>query len=158
MKRIAANAHGIESQEQKPILGGQQIFVGTFVAPGDPGNDPIYTSESSPPWEPGFGYITGFPVWFAHGVDGETDMGGMYDLVTGSPTSGAIAFMMPNEWALQAPFLHVFGVVLDNSDPDPANWIITMAAQMINPDDPDATTDEVPVRIYWPLCADLCVT
>lgn len=157
MKRIAANAHGIESQEQKPILGGQQIFVGTFVAPGDPGNDPIYTSESSPPWEPGFGYITGFPVWFAHGVDGETDMGGMYDLVTGSPTSGAIAFMMPNEWALQAPVFHAFVVAL-TAEADPADDILTVACQRIDPNDPDATVSAVPVRIYWPLCADLCVT
>ena len=157
MKRIAANQQGIQNEEQKPVLGGPQIFVGDYVGPGDPGNDPEFTSPSSPPWLNGFTWLTDFPVWFAHGVDGETDMGGMYDLVTGSPVSGTIAFMMPNEWALQAPFLHVFGLVLDNTGSE-EDWVITVAGQMINPNDSEATVSAVPVRIYWPLCADLCVT
>jgi hypothetical protein len=157
MKRIAANQQGIQNEEQKPVLGGPQIFVGDYVGPGDPGNDPEFTSPSSPPWLNGFTWLTDFPVWFAHGVDGETDMGGMYDLVTGSPVSGTIAFMMPNEWAEQAPFLHVFGLVLDSTGSE-EDWVITIAGQMINPNDSEATVSAVPVRVYWPLCADLCVT
>ena len=152
LKRIALNQQGVTNEEQKPVLGGPQIFVGDYIGPGDPGNDPEYTSVSSPPWQNGFYYVIGSPIWFAHGVDGETDMGGMYDLITGSPVSGTIAFMMPNEWALQAPVLHAFPVVLDNTG-TPESWIIATATQMINPDDPDATLTDVPVRIYWPTVA-----
>ena len=44
-----------------------------------------------------------FPLWFAHGLDGETDMGGMYDLLTGGPpgippVSGDVAWVCPTEW------------------------------------------------------------
>lgn len=157
LKRISANQQGVRNEEQKPVLGGPQIFVGDYVGPGDPGNDPEFTSASSPPWQNGFSWVSGAPVWFAHGVDGETDMGGMYDLVTGSPVSGTIAFMMPNEWALQAPVFHAFVVAL-TAEADPADDILTVACQRIDPNDPDATVSAVPVRIYWPLCADLCVT
>jgi hypothetical protein len=157
MKRIAANQQGIQNEEQKPVLGGPQIFVGDYVGPGDPGNDPEFTSESSPPWLNWFTWLTDYPVCFAHGVDGETDMGGMYDLVTGSPVSGTIAFMMPNEWALQAPPSHPFVVLIDGTG-SPENWVYAIAAQIIDPNDPDATVSDVPVRVYWPICADLCVT
>lgn len=157
LARVARNQLGLQNEEQKPVLGGPQIFVGDFIAPGDPSNDPIWTSASSPPWLNGFYYVVGAPVWFAHGVDGETDMGGMYDLVTGSPVSGDIAFMMPNEWALQAAPLHTFPVVL-TAEADPADDIITVACQRIDANDPSATASAVPVRIYWPLCAELCVT
>lgn len=155
--RIAQNQAALGNEERKPVLGGPLIYVGTFVAPNDPGNDPADASVFSPPWLNGFKYLTGAPVWFAHGVDGETDMGGMYDLISGSPVSGTIAFMMPKEWALQAPVLHSFPVVL-TAEADPADDIITVACQRIDPGDPSATASAVPVRIYWPLCADLCVT
>jgi hypothetical protein len=151
-KRIAENQLGVRNQEQKPVLGGPQIFVGTFIDPGNPANDPTYTSQSSPPWDNGFYYIAGSPVWFAHGVDGETDMGGMYDLVTGSPTSGDIAFMMPNEWALQAQPLTLFAVVT-TAEADPADDVIIVACQRIDANDPAATASAVPVRIYWPVYA-----
>lgn len=145
VKRIAANQQGVRNEEQKPVLGGPQIFVGDFIGPGDPGNDPPFTSASSPPWQNGFTYLAGSPVWFAHGVDGETDMGGMYDLITGSPVSGDIAFDMPLEWATEAPPIHVFGVLLD--DPGPVeDRVYGMAAQVI-----DQSNGEV--RIYWPLVA-----
>lgn len=157
LKRVAANQQGVRNEEQKPVLGGPKIFVGDYVGPGDPGNDPAYTSVSSPPWLNGFTYLPGLPLWFAHGVDGETDMGGAYDLVTGSPVTGTIAFMMPNEWAFEAPLLHGFPVVLDNSGSE-EDWLISMAVQMINPNDSAATLTDVPVRVYWPICADLCVT
>jgi hypothetical protein len=157
IRRVAANQQGVKNEEQKPVLGGPQIFVGDYIGPGDPGNDPPFTSSSSPPWLNNFTWVPDAPVWFAHGVDGETDMGGMYDLFTFGPVSGTIAFMMPNEWALQAPALHTFAVVL-TTEADPADDIITVACQRIDPNDPDATVSDVPVRIYWPLCADLCVT
>jgi hypothetical protein len=155
--RIAANQRGVKNEERKPVLGGPLIYVGDFVGPDDPANDPADASPDSPPWLNGFDYVADSPVWFAHGVDGETDMGGMYDLVTGSPVSGTIAFMMPNEWALQAEPLHVFPVVL-TAEADPADDLITVACQRIDPNDPSATAAAVPVRIYWPICAELCVT
>ena len=150
IKRISLNQANMRNEEQKPVLGGPQIFVGDYIGPGDPGNDPEFTSEYSPPWQNGFTYMPGSPVWFAHGVDGETDMGGMYDLVTGSPVSGTVAFDMPLEWAAEAPPLHIFGVLIDNTGSE-EDWVYTIAAQVIN-----QTTGIV--RIYWPLCADLCVT
>lgn len=154
---VAQNQQGLYGENRKPVLGSFQVFVGTYVAPDDPGNDPAGTSPSSPAWQNGFSWVAGYPIWFAHGVDGETDMGGMYDLITGSPVSGTIAFMMPNEWAEQAPALHAFPVVLE-SGASPEDDVITIACQRIDPNDPDATVSAVPVRIYWPVCADLCVT
>ncbi len=149
---VAANQHGLYNENRKPVLASFQVFVGTYVAPDDPGNDPAGTSPSSPAWDNGFSWIPGYPIWFAHGVDGETDMAGMYDLVTGSPVSGTIAFMMPNEWALQAEPLHTFPVVT-TAEADPADDVIVVACQRIDPNDPAATLTEVPVRIYWPLFA-----
>jgi hypothetical protein len=142
LQRIARNQQGVTNEEQKPVLGGPQIFVGDYIGPGDPGNDPLYTSASSPPWLNGFTYVAGAPIWFAHGVDGETDMGGMYDLVTGSPVTGTIAFQMPLEWATEAPPVHLFAVVTTN-EADPADDEIIIACQRIM-----ANGD---VRIYWPV-------
>lgn len=141
---------GVRNEEQKPVLGGAQIFVGDYVGPGDPGNDPPFTSSSSPPWQNGFTYVADNPVWFAHGVDGETDMGGAYDLITGSPVSGTVAFDMPLEWATEAQAYTAFVVLLDDTGSE-EDWVYAIAAQIIDP----ATGL---VRIYWPICADVCVT
>jgi hypothetical protein len=146
VKRIAQNQQGVRNEEQKPVLGGPQIFVGDFIAPGDPGNDPTYTSASSPPYLNGLTYVAGYPIWFAHGVDGETDMGGMYDVVTGGYVSGDLGFRMPLEWANEAPPVHAFPLKLDAG-------LYTMAVQEITI---TVTTGEV--RIWFPICADLCVT
>ena len=143
MGRIAANQQGVRNEEQKPVLGGPQIFVGDYIGPGDPGNDPEYTSPSSPPWQNGFTYLPGSPIWFAHGVDGETDMGGAYYLVTGSPVSGDVAFDMPLEWAAEAQSFTLFGILVDQTG-SPDNWLFDIALQYINP----ATGI---VRIYWPI-------
>lgn len=148
LKRIAQNQSVGRNEEQKPVLGGFQVFVGDFIGPDDPANDPPDTSPSSPPWLNGFYYTN--PIWFAHGVDGETDMGGAYDLVTGGPggippVSGDIAFMMPLEWAEQAPAYHAFVVLLDDTGPI-GDWVYGIAAQIINP-----LTGSV--RIYWPIFA-----
>lgn len=152
LDRVKSNSVAVSNEEQKPVLGGFQVFVGDFVAVNDPANDPPDTNQYSPPWENGFTWVDGYPVWYAHGVDGETDMGGMYDLITGSPVSGTIAFMMQNEWALQAEPFHAFVVLLD--DPGAIeDRVYGLAAQVIDPNDPDATLTEVPVRIYWPLWA-----
>ena len=143
LKRIAEASRVGRNEEQKPVLGGFQVYVGDFVGPDDPGNDPPETSPSSPPWLNGFYYTD--PVWFAHGVDGETDMGGGYDLITGSPVSGDIAFMMPLEWAAEAPAIHIFGVLVEEGAA-PEDDIYAVAAQVIN-----RTTGAV--RVYWPVVA-----
>lgn len=149
MRRIAQNMRGVTNEEQKPVLGGFQVFVGDYVGPDDPGNDPVGTSPSSPPWQNGFTYMEDYPIWFAHGVDGETDMGGMYDLVTGSPVSGTVAFDMPLEWATEAPILALFPAIL-TEEADPADDEIIVCCQRIDP----ATGV---VRIYWPVFAQAIV-
>ena len=136
---VAQNRQGITNEERKPVLPSFQVFVGTYVAPDDPGNDPPGTSPSSPTWLNGFSWLAGFPIWFAHGVDGETDMGGQYDLITGSPVSGDIAFVMPLEWAQQAPPSWAFAVELGTD-------IWTVAVQTINQTNGN-------VRIFWPIVA-----
>jgi hypothetical protein len=151
LKRIGKNQAAIRNEERKPVLGGPQIYVGTFVAPNDPGNDPADASTFSPPWQNGFTYVPGSPLWFAHGVDGETDMGGAYDLITGSPVSGTVAFDMPLEWAAEAQAYTAFVVLLDNTPADEADWLYGIAAQIVN----QATGE---VRVYWPICAEICVT
>ena len=142
LKRVAANQHATKELERRPVLGGPLIYVGDFVGPDDPSNDPSDASPDSPPWENGFTYIAGAPVWFAHGVDGETDMGGMYDLITGSPVSGTVAFTMPLEWATQAPAVFAFPVLIEEGA-GPEDDIYVIAVQAIN-----QTTGAV--RIYWP--------
>lgn len=142
--RIAQNQRGLGNETRKPVLGGPLIYVGDFVGPDDPSNDPLDASPDSPPWQNGFTYVLGYPVWFAHGVDGETDMGGMYDLFTGSPVSGDVAFTMPLEWANSAAVAASFPVELDTG-------VWTLAVQSI-----DQSTGDV--RIFWPICGDLCVT
>lgn len=123
-----------------------KIFVGTFVADGDPGNDPfdpengVTTSANSPDWQNGFTYMTGAPVWFAHGIDGELDMGGQYDLVTGSPVSGDVAFTMPLEWAVTGPAAAMIPIELDTD-------VWSIAIQTI-----DFVSGDV--RLFWPIVAD----
>ncbi len=143
--RIASNQQGVSNEEQKPVLGGPKIFVGDFIGPGDPGNDPAYTSVSSPPYQNSLTYMPGYPIWFAHGVDGETDMGGMYDLFSGY-VSGDLGFEMPLEWAAELPVMHAFPVKLDEG-------LFTMAIQECT-----IVGSVGEIRIWWPICADLCVT
>jgi hypothetical protein len=70
-------------------------------------------------------------------------MGGAYDLVTGSPVSGDVAFDMPLEWAAEAQELTLFAILTDDTG-DPSTWKWDTALQYIN------TTTGI-VRIYWPM-------
>jgi hypothetical protein len=143
----------VRQERQKPNLRGFKVYIGTFVAAEDPGNDPYFpsadppisTSPSSPPFVNGFGYLAGAPLWFAHGLDGETDMGGMYDLVTGSPTSGDVAWTMPSEWRAGAAEFTPFVALLEAGATE-ADDVFGMALQRINP-------STGVVRVYWPLYA-----
>jgi hypothetical protein len=134
--RIAETRRRVRNEERKPNKRGFKVFVGE--------GEPLET-RASPAWLNDFYYVTGAPIWFCHGLDGETDMGGAYDLTLGA-TSGEVAFVMPLEWAISAEAYHSFLVLIDDSDADPANWIYVIAAQIID----RATGD---VRIYWPISA-----
>lgn len=147
--RIVAEETGEE--RRKPNLRGFKVYIGDFVAPEDPGNDPqdlaaeppIDTSPSSPAFLNGFGYVD--PLWFAHGLDGETDMGGSYDLVTGSPVSGTIAWVCPTEWRAGLDTLALFPAIIEEGATD-ADDIIIVCCQRHDP-----TTGNV--RVYWPVGA-----
>ena len=115
-----------------------------YVLTGDPELD----NGNSPEWLNDFTFID--PVAFRHGLDGQTDMIGSYDLVTGGPVSGTIAFMMPNRWAQNVPQLSDFPVLLDDPG-DIEDRVFGMAVQVVDPADPAATAGALPVRIYWPL-------
>ena len=147
------------NEERKPNLRGFKVYIGDFVAPEDPGNDPqdlaadppIDTSPSSPPYLNGFYYEEGYPLWFAHGLDGETDMGGMYDLVTGGPggvppVSGTIAWVCPAEWRSGLTVAAAFPVRIEEGA-TPADDVWAMAVQTHDPANGN-------VRVYWPLVAD----
>lgn len=148
---LGGRHHGVAvrttNEEHKPNLRGFKVYVGDFVGVDDPGNDPycpscdppISTGPSSPPWQNGFGFDPDAPIWFAHGLDGEGDMGGQYDLVTGSPVSGDVAFTMPMEWAVTMPLASDFPVELSTD-------VWTIAVQTVN----HLTGD---VRIFWPIVA-----
>jgi hypothetical protein len=146
----------VRQERQKPNLRGFKVYIGDFVAPEDPGNDPqdlganppIDTSPSSPPFQNGFYYS--IPLWFAHGLDGETDMGGMYDLITGGPggvppVSGDIAWNCPAEWRDGMQLFADFAVLLDDPG-DPEDRVYGMALQVFDPASGN-------VRVYWPLYA-----
>lgn len=132
-------AVAVADERAKPNLRGFKVYVGDFVGVDDPGNDPPDTSPTSPPFLNGFGYQAGQPLWFAHGLDGETDMGGAYDLVTGGPVSGDVAFVMPGEWRSGMPDAAAFPVEL-------ATDVWTIAVQTHDP----ATGN---VRVFWPIVA-----
>lgn len=139
---IKNNSAQIRDERRKPNLR-TKVYV---VPEGSGETDDLWTF-SSPEFMNGFGAIEGSEIWFANGLDGETDMGGAYDLVTGSPVSGTIAFMMPNRWAFATPFAVTFPVELDTD-------VWSIAVQKIDPLDPSAAGGETPVRIYWPIVAD----
>jgi hypothetical protein len=152
---LGGRHHGVSriavDETQKPNLRGFKVYIGDFVAPEDPGNDPqdlaavppIDTSPSSPPFLNGFGYVD--PLWFAHGLDGETDMGGSYDLLTGTPVSGDVAWVCPLEWRSGMPDLALFPAIIEEGATD-ADDIIIVCCQRH-----DAATGNV--RVYWPVYA-----
>jgi hypothetical protein len=141
----------VRQERQKPNLRGFKVYVGTFVAVDDPGNDPYFpaatppisTSPSSPPFLNGFGYVD--PLWFAHGLDGETDMGGSYDLVTGSPVNGTVAWVCPSEWRSGLEILSIFPAIAEfGATPDLDKIIVCCQRH-------DPSTGNV--RVYWPIYA-----
>jgi len=141
--RVKQNTSGIRNEQRKPIIPGPWVYVGDFVAPDDPGNDPPGTWFNSPPFLNGFGYVS--PIAFRHGLDGQTDMIGIYDLITGSPVSGDTAFLMPLQWAMEMPAASMFPVEL-------ATDVWSVAVQTV--DVVNLVSGDAPVKIFWPIVAD----
>jgi hypothetical protein len=138
---IGGNRTGVRQEQRKPIVPGPWIYVGTFVGFQDPANDPADASPNSPPWLNNFYYVAGNPIAFRHGVDGQTDQIGMYDLTLGA-VSGTIAFMMPREWANEMPPATIFPVELSTNI-----WSIATQTVTITPSGGE-------VRVFWPIFAD----
>lgn len=124
------NSRKARGRDHQANVPGPWIYVET----GDVDLD----TDISPEWLNGFGYTS--PVAFRHGLDGQTDMIGNYDLVTGSPVSGDVAFVMPLRWAQNAPEAADFPVELDTD-------VWTIAVQTVNRLNGN-------VRIFWPIVAN----
>lgn len=135
--RISANARNGTKLDHRPNVPGYWVYVET----GDPNLD----TDESPEWLNGFTFVEGFPVAFRHGLDGQTDMIGMYDLVTDSPVTNTTAFLMPLKWANQMPPSHAFPLELDDG-------VWTFAVQIV--DTVNLVSGKAPVKIVWPIVAD----
>lgn len=141
-RNVRRNTRSVTGEKRKPNIPGRWIYVGDFVGPDDPGNDPPGATYNSPSWMNDFYYTS--PVAFRHGLDGQTDMIGQYDLTLGA-VSGTTAFLMPLQWALNAPPAAHFPVELE-----PDVW--TIAVQTI--DVVNLVSGKAPVKIFWPIVAD----
>ncbi len=139
-RRVRENTGQIRGEQRKPNVPGRWIYVGDYVGPDDPANDPPDTTSNSPPWLNNFYYV--IPVAFRHGLDGQTDMIGMYDL-TGA-VSGDTAFLMPLQWATNVPPATLFPLELDTD-------VWGTAVQVV--DTVNLVSGKAPVKIYWPSVA-----
>lgn len=142
-RQVRDNRVGVKTEKRKPNVPGRWIYVGDFVGPDDPANDPAEASYNSPPWLNSFYYVDGSPVGFRHGLDGQTDMIGVYDLTLGA-VSGDTAFLMALQWAINMPAAHMFPVEL-------ATDVWSVAVQTV--DVVNLVTGKAPVKIFWPIVA-----
>lgn len=97
-KRHAGIARRMVTEEHKPNLPGYWIYLGTFIAVGNPGNDPSVVTTSSPDYQNGYAYFGppyDYPA-FRHGLDGLLEWKGMVD--ASMATSGAVLCTLPPEW------------------------------------------------------------
>ena len=94
-QRILAN-HGyrVSQLERRPLPPAPWIYVGTWIAEDDPGNDPG-TTEDSPPFENGFSNADPLvPVRFRHKYEGCSEVEGKF---TGGAVGDTI-FTLPADW------------------------------------------------------------
>ena len=66
LRRIADTQHGLLNEERKPVLPGFWVYIGTYVSPGDPGNDPPVMSPSSPAYQDNVTYAAGIAKGEGH--------------------------------------------------------------------------------------------
>jgi hypothetical protein len=118
----------------RPNLADDWVYVWT--------DDEDFDTGDSPQWLNGFTFEAGAPVAFRHGLDGQTDMIGVYDL-TGA-VSGDTAFMMPLRWAEEMPLAAQFPIELETD-------VWSLAIQVC--DVALVTLGEVPIKIFWPIVA-----
>lgn len=127
---VRENMRSAGAEMRNPVFAGKWIFVG----------DPLGTGlTTTPDWQNNFFYSGTNYVGFRHGLDGQLDMIGMYDLTLGA-VSGDVAFTLPVQYRMEAPAVAMFPVELDTD-------VWSVAVQTI-----DTTTGEV--RIFWPIVAD----
>jgi hypothetical protein len=141
IKRIADNQARILNEERKPVLPGFWVYIGDFVAVGDPGNDPPYTSPSSPPYQDGVTYAGApydYPA-FRHGVDGMLEWKGHAD-VSGA-TSPAVMCTLPSEWRPTNEFQAAMDVSWPTDLWDGAAFVVARVQI-------DGTTGDV--TLVWP--------
>lgn len=129
--RVKENAAGVYQERRKPNIPGRWVYVET--------GDPDFDTVDSPVWLNSFTFVVGFPIAFRHGLDGQTDMIGMYDLTAGA-VSGDVAFVMPFRWRQNVPVASLFPIEL-------ATDVWSVAVQTVNHTNGN-------VKVFWPIVAD----
>lgn len=124
----------VRHEERKPNLPGPYIYVGDWVGPDDPGNDPPVTTWQSVPWKNSFTWVGSSYVGFRHGLDGDVEFIGVYDLTQGAVT-GTVAFTLPVPWRGQTFDFH-FPIYVGGTD-----WQTGVNSV-------DGITGDV--TVYWP--------
>lgn len=133
--RIKENRGVIRHERRKPALPGPWIYVGDWVAPDDPGNDPPLTTWQSVPWQNGFTWLGNAYVAFRHGLDGETEFTGTID--TAGAVTATVAFTLPVPFRPEGDFSFL-------TDMDMGGGTFTAARVFV-----DAASGDV--TLYWPI-------
>jgi hypothetical protein len=131
--RIATNGRSVTNLNHRPAMPGPWVYVDT--------GDPELDSGPSPDWESDIYFVAGAPVAFRHGLDGQLDMVGAYDLTLGAVT-GDLAFILPAKWR---GAVNGFLATFQPLEVAPGFW--SAFVQTI-----DGSNGEV--RLYWPIVAD----
>ena len=132
----------MRQERRKPVLPGVWVYVGDFVGVGDPGNDPLVTTFSSPPWLNGWTWLGTAYVGFRHGIDGETEFIGVVD--SSGATSGTVAFKLPTAWRPVKEFSFI-------TDLDLGGGSFSAARVLVAPIGAGVTAGNV--TIYFPIDA-----
>lgn len=128
-KAVRANSHASSAELRNPIFPGLYVYVG----------DPLGTGfASNPVWQNSFFYSGTNYVGFRHGIDGDLEFIGVYDLTLGAVT-GTVAFTLPSPYWGQT-FDFTFPIFNGGTD-----WM--MGVNSVN-----GTNGEV--TVYWPVLAD----
>lgn len=131
---VRENSRASGAELRNPVFAGKWVFVG----------DPLGTGlTTTPDWQNNFFYVGTNYVGFRHGLDGQLDMIGQYDLTLGA-VSGDVAFTLPAQYVIEAPPVSMFPVELDTD-------VWTIAIQTVS-QTPGPTYGDV--RIFWPIVAD----
>ena len=128
-KAVRANTQASRAELRNPIFPGLYVYVGDPYATGNPNN---------PVWQNSFFYSGTSYVGFRHGIDGDLEFIGVYDLTLGAVT-GTVAFTLPVPYRGQT-FDLTFPIYNGGTD-----W-------MMGVNSVDGTTGDV--TVYWPVLAD----